>query len=89
MLQAMKKCDSKGRDCIEEKSGLTFNCSVSCEGIYADTIKSQETKLTDVKIQPLVAEYQDFKRNHVKHFRFNPYATYARRFGECYNELQS
>ena len=32
----MKKCSPEGRDCIESKSAYTFNCSVSCEGIYAD-----------------------------------------------------
>ena len=25
-----------GRDCIEKKSIHTFNCSVTCEGVYAD-----------------------------------------------------
>ena len=29
-------CDPKGRDCIERNSFSGFNCSVSCEGIYAD-----------------------------------------------------
>ena len=32
----MKKCSPEGRDCIENKSSWTFNCSVACEGIYAD-----------------------------------------------------
>ena len=34
--QDMKKCSPEGRDCIESKSTWTFNCSVACEGIYAD-----------------------------------------------------
>ena len=34
--QDMKKCSPEGRDCIDSKSAYTFNCSVSCEGIYAD-----------------------------------------------------
>ena len=34
--QDMKKCSPHGRDCIENKSTSTFDCSVACEGIYAD-----------------------------------------------------
>ena len=29
-------CDQRGRDCIEEAIGDNFNCSLSCEGLYAD-----------------------------------------------------
>ena len=29
-------CGPRGRDCIEKAIGQDFNCSVSCEGIYAD-----------------------------------------------------
>ena len=29
-------CDPKGRDCIEKNSTKSFNCSTTCEGIYAD-----------------------------------------------------
>ena len=32
----MKKCSPAGRDCIERNTIVSFNCSVSCEGIYAD-----------------------------------------------------
>lgn len=32
----MKICSPEGRDCIENKATSTFNCSVACEGIYAD-----------------------------------------------------
>ena len=32
----MKICNPEGRDCIDNKSTSTFNCSVACEGIYAD-----------------------------------------------------
>ena len=35
-MQDLKKCNPEGRDCIERKSILSFNCSVTCEGIYAD-----------------------------------------------------
>ena len=32
----MEICGPKGRDCIEGNFTLTFNCSLSCEGVYAD-----------------------------------------------------
>merc|ERR1719264_1397666 len=34
--QELNICSPEGRDCIENKSTSTFNCSVACEGIYAD-----------------------------------------------------
>ena len=32
----MDICDPRGRDCIERNSTRSFNCSTTCEGIYAD-----------------------------------------------------
>ena len=32
----MEICSPTGRDCIEKKSTKNFNCSTTCEGIYAD-----------------------------------------------------
>ena len=32
----MEICGPKGRDCIERNSPKSFNCSTTCEGIYAD-----------------------------------------------------
>ena len=32
----MEICGPKGRDCIERNSTRSFNCSTTCEGIYAD-----------------------------------------------------
>ena len=29
-------CSPEGRDCIERNSTKSFNCSTTCEGIYAD-----------------------------------------------------
>ena len=34
--QDMGTCGPEGRDCIERNSKKTFNCSVTCEGIYSD-----------------------------------------------------
>ena len=32
----MDICDPKGRDCIERNFAKSFNCSITCEGIYAN-----------------------------------------------------
>ena len=32
----MNRCDPEGRDCIDRNSSNTFNCSTTCEGIYAN-----------------------------------------------------
>ena len=32
----MKTCSPKGRDCIDLNFTQTFNCNMTCEGIYAD-----------------------------------------------------
>ena len=34
--QGMNRCDPEGRDCIDRNSSNTFNCSTTCEGIYAN-----------------------------------------------------
>ena len=36
LSQGWEICDTKGRDCIEENSAETFNCSTTCVGIYAN-----------------------------------------------------
>ena len=53
----------------------SFNCSVSCEGIYADVewFKGNKGKGRDkMKFRRLVSEYNTFKRNNVQHFKFDP-----------------
>ena len=42
----MKKCNPEGRDCIEKNSILSFNCSVTCKGLYAD-VQWMENRLDD------------------------------------------
>ena len=78
-LQDVAKCSPTGRDCIEKNSIESFNCSVTCEGIYADVQmrqmkESDERKgeeLDKQKYIELISEYKKFKRNGVRHFRFN------------------
>ena len=70
----MKKCGPEGRDCIEQNSAETFNCSMTCDGMYADTnwkdgtMKDEKDK---EKYAMLSYEYQNFKKENVKHFRFS------------------
>ena len=134
----MKICSPEGRDCIEKKSSWTFNCSVACEGTYADvqweekiidemeeeSVEDEvEEKLNAVvtmsndindavwkelmglvyknlkqeigmvkggwngneldrkKYMKLISEYRQFKKNEVRHFRFNS-AAHATTFGK-------
>ena len=74
----MKICDSEGRDCIEENSADTYNCSITCAGMYADTNWKDE-QLRDEKDKDkftmLSSEYHNFKKEHVKHFRFSSEAS--------------
>ena len=35
-MQNLEICNPKGRDCIEKNFDQTFECNVTCEGIYAD-----------------------------------------------------
>ena len=53
----------------------TFNCSVSCEGIYADVEWFKDNKgngRDKLKYKRLISEYNTFKRNIVQHFKFVP-----------------
>ena len=70
----MKKCGPKGRDCIERNSAETFNCSMTCEGIYADInwkAGYMTNEMDKEKYAELSSEYVNFKREYVKHFEFS------------------
>ena len=116
----MEICGPTGRDCNERSSSKSFNCSTTCQGIYAGVqwvekkieedekdkaeeiierkikgdvgeelvkvykqladlktemklMKSQEKgeELDKEKYKMIIAEYRKFKRENVKHFRFN------------------
>ena len=73
IFQAMQRRDFQGRDCIANKSALAFDCLPSCNGIYADTSKWWDWDPIGLKklIQPLLSEYEKFKRSNVRHLRFN------------------
>ena len=78
LMQDMKICGPEGRDCIEKNSAQTYNCSESCEGVYADIYWKNETYnywmrkegKDKEKMKKLLFEYQQLKRGNVKHFRF-------------------
>ena len=98
LLQAMEKCDPKGRNCIEKHSTLVFNCSLTCEGIFADTVhlgldkvernmkdsfnNINVAELDEKKFKKLVSEYKNFKKKNCQHFRFNSEANLTL-FGCC------
>ena len=45
----MSKCSPKGRECIEKEANRNFNCSLSCDGIYADIQFMEEHILMDFR----------------------------------------
>ena len=71
-MQAGKSCSAEERNCIEAKSSLDFNCSVTCKGVYADVEWDEEVeKENKEKILRLTTEYKKFKKRNIQHFRFN------------------
>ena len=74
-MQDLTKCSPTGRDCIEKNSAKNFNCSFSCEGIYADIQWKRDEEMTyeidKEKYAMLSSEYQNFKRENVEIFRFD------------------
>ena len=84
-MQDLEKCRPTGRDCIEKNSAKNFNCSTSCEGVYADIHWKRDEEMTfeidKDKYAMLSSEYKNFKRENVKHFRFSSEASRSM-FGE-------
>ena len=81
----MKICGPKGRDCIEENSAQTFDCSFACEGMYAGVNwKDGEMKneMDKEKYDELFFEYVNFKKNSVKHFEFSSTSSPSNMFGK-------
>ena len=86
-MKDLEKCSPWSRDCIEKNFAQTFNCNVTCEGIYADVqlVKGENPKemmkdknpeqLENTNLFRLIFEYQEFKRTRVQHFRFNSEAS--------------
>ena len=74
---------SSFQDCLEKYASGTFNCSVACEGIYADVAwidvellkKKPRTgngvELNREKLFQIIQEYRDKKAKFVKNFAFN------------------
>ena len=73
-MQTRKICSTAGRDCIEQNSAKTFNCSFTCEGMYADInwkAAKMKNEMDKEKYSELSSEYRNFKREYVKHFEFS------------------
>ena len=72
--QDMKKCTPEGRDCINKRSTESFNCSPTCEGVYADVQCTEEREPEErktVKITKLINQYEKYKKQKVQHFVFD------------------
>ena len=83
-------CLPPGRDCFNRLAHETFNCSVSCDGTYAD-IERVEEDITVAKsgdeveemnaLQLLVKEYEEYKKRYTESLMFNATAS-ASKYGE-------
>ena len=70
--QDLKKCTPEGRDCIKKHSIKNFNCSTTCEGVYADVQCTDEREDREQsQIARLIDQYERFKRKKIQHFVFN------------------
>ena len=85
-----RNCSSKiYQDCLETNAIEIFNCSVSCQGIFADIEWSDEKvieekvkkengeELDRAKLLKLLEEYQENKKRYVRNFKFtaNPHSS--------------
>ena len=92
-FQEYEECNPRGRDCIEKNFAQTFNCNMTCEGIYADValVQGKGPKeilkekypdgLGNTDLLRLISKYKAFRRTHAQHFRFNSAAN-SSFFGE-------
>ena len=81
-----RNCNFKFQDCIVKNAEKTFNCSVSCRGIYADVefadervlqVKNglnQREEVDRAKLMKVIEEYQDNKERYLRNFQFNAYS---------------
>ena len=77
-------CSPAGRDCIDVESQKSFDCKMSCVGLYADVgVSKKHTRLEDVpgQLKDLVEAYDRHKKRIVKNFVFNASA-HSTNFGE-------
>ena len=56
LFQDLEKCSPKGRDCFEKHSSQTFNCSATCEGVYADVYWEEDTIMLEDLEDELLGE---------------------------------
>ena len=70
-------CDFGGRDCMEGNHTLTFNCSATCQGVYADVdwveteMQGWWEKNENLNLHEMVEKYQRYKRENLINIRFN------------------
>ena len=69
-------CTPEGRNCVEEKAAESFNCSIACEGIFADAQwipggSDNDIEGTDKSnFMRLINEYKEYKKND-RHLQFD------------------
>ena len=76
-------CSPEERDCIEEEAKNFVNkleCENSCEGIYSDVCKLDET-INNNHYEAMIAKYMEYKRGLLKNIGFNG-SNYRTAFGK-------
>ena len=60
---------SKGRDCIERNLTTTFNCSTTCEGIYADVQRVEKKTEEEIEEEAVETEMGEMVYEELKKLR--------------------
>ena len=77
-------CLPPGRDCFNRLAHERFNCSVSCDGIYADIERVEGDVMAAPSggqveemgaLQLLVKEYEEYKKKYTESLMFNATAS--------------
>ena len=100
-LEDGRSCNSSSKiyqDCLETDASKIFNCSVACQGIYADVEWSDEKvigekakkengeELDKAKLLKLVEEFQENKKRYVRNFKFTADPN-SSTFGNYFNTI--
>ena len=87
----MEKCSPEGRDCIEKNSLQTFNCSETCEGVYADVLWEEDTIMNFMKEEEVLKEMKRLDktlRHYEMYYLESEYTTYVQTYTRKMNLMK-
>ena len=88
LLQDMEKCSPKGRDCFEKHSSQTFNCSATCEGVYADVLWEEDTIMKEEEVLKEMERLDEDLRQYEMHYLDWKYTTYVQKYTRRMNLMK-